>query len=262
MEAFNYKTEVFEGPLDLLLFLIRKSKVNIYDIPISEITQQFLEYLNNAKNLGLGDLTSFYKMAAELLWIKSRMLLPVEIEFDDEYEDPRQELVDRLLDYQKFKKYSQILSENEDNSTLKIERKKMQFLLPFSDSQLFENIEVKNLLHTYITLMANLDKVSEKVFNVFEEVTIKEKITLLNELLDKEEVVNFYEVVQDRYSREHLITAFIAILDCTKSNMINIKQEEIFKDILITRKEADYDPNLASEYDEEYDKVVNEKEES
>ena len=237
MREINYKTEVFQGPLDLLLFLIQKSKINIYDIPISEITQQFLQYLHQTENMELQDLTSFYKMAAELLWIKSRMLLPVEIEFDEEYQDPRQELVERLLEFQKFKKYSQILAQEENNTNFKIERKKMQFLLPFSDDQLFENVEIKNLLETFVTLMSDLKSVSDKVFNVFEEVTIKEKITLINELLEKKDCINFYEVVKDRYSSEHLICAFIAILDCTKSNQILIRQDEIFKDIFIYKRE-------------------------
>ena len=98
----EFKTAKFEGPLDLLLALIQKAEVNIYDIPISEITDQFLDYLHHAKEIGLGDLSEFYKMAAELIWIKSQMMLPVEVEFGEEYVDPREELVERLLEYSKF----------------------------------------------------------------------------------------------------------------------------------------------------------------
>ena len=101
----TYKLGDFEGPLDLLLFLIKKNEVNIYDIPIGEITEQFLEYMDYAVTTDLSSLTEFYAMAADLLYIKSRMLLPVEIELDgEELDDPRQELVDRLIEYQKFKK--------------------------------------------------------------------------------------------------------------------------------------------------------------
>ena len=103
----------FEGPLDLLLFLIRKSEVNIYDIPISQITEQYLTFLDLATKTNLDELTDFFLMAATLLLIKSRMLLPVEISFDDELEDPRQELVDRLIEYQKYKKFSELMAVKE-----------------------------------------------------------------------------------------------------------------------------------------------------
>ena len=109
----SYQAGEFEGPLDLLWTLIRESKVNIYDIPISEITEQYLDYLDNLKETDLQDLSEFYSWAAKLVLIKSRMLLPVEIEYDDEeMEDPRQELVDRLIEYQKFKKLSELMEES------------------------------------------------------------------------------------------------------------------------------------------------------
>ena len=104
----SYTAGEFEGPLNLLWTLIRESKVNIYDIPIAEITDQYLEYLDYAVQTDLGDLSEFYSWAAKLLYIKSRMLLPVEIEYDDDDEDPRQELVDRLIEYQKFKGHAHL----------------------------------------------------------------------------------------------------------------------------------------------------------
>ena len=94
----------FEGPLDLLLFLIKRSEINIYDIPIAQITEQYLQYIEYATRIDLENITEFYVMAATLLYIKSRMLLPVEFNMEDELEDPRRELVDRLIEYQKFKK--------------------------------------------------------------------------------------------------------------------------------------------------------------
>ena len=99
----------FDGPLDLLLFLISKNDANIYDIPISLITEQFLSYISS-HSTEIDDLADFYRMAAELLYIKSRLLLPHETELDEEYEDPRQDLVDRLIDYQKYTKYTDLLT--------------------------------------------------------------------------------------------------------------------------------------------------------
>ena len=105
-----FKLGQFEGPLDLLLFLIKKNEVNIYDIPIGEITEQFLEYLDYAVTTDLASLTDFYATAADLLYIKSRMLLPVEADFaDEDMEDPRKELVEKLIEYQKFKKLSELM---------------------------------------------------------------------------------------------------------------------------------------------------------
>ena len=103
----NFSLDEFDGPLDVLLFLIKKNEVNIYDIPIGQITEQFLEYLDFAVTTDLENLTDFYSMASDLIYIKSRMLLPVEISFgEEELEDPRQELVEKLIEYQKFKKLS------------------------------------------------------------------------------------------------------------------------------------------------------------
>ena len=103
--AATFRVNDFEGPLDLLLFLIKKNEVNIYDIPIASITEQYLAYLDYSVSGDLASLTDFYALAATLLYIKSRMLLPVEIAVDDEdIDDPRKELVDKLIEYQKFKK--------------------------------------------------------------------------------------------------------------------------------------------------------------
>lgn len=138
----------FEGPLDLLWFLIHKSEINIYDIPIAQITEQYLEYLDFATQTDLGDLSEFYKWAAMLLNMKSKMLLPVEITYDDEeYEDPRAELVEKLIEYQKFKKLSELMEEKEDNSDWNFERSKIQRTLPFEERENdWEEIDTWELL--------------------------------------------------------------------------------------------------------------------
>ena len=239
--GISYKTPAFEGPLDLLLFLIQKSEVNIYDIPIAQITDQFLEYIKKDEVTSLGDLSDFYKMAADLLWIKSRMMLPVEVEFDEEYEDPRKELVERLLDYQKFKKYSQLLFDSERQNDFMMERKKVQFLLPFSDEELWSNVGIGDLLSTYVNLMERVDEFSQKVFSVYEEVTVNEKVALMTELLDKNDCIHFTDIVVDRHSPEHIISAFLAVLESVKDEMILIRQDEEYGDILITRRPENYE---------------------
>ena len=132
----TYVAGNFEGPLDLLLFLIKESEINIYDIPVSQITEQYLEYLDYAVQTDLGDLSEFYKWAAKLLEIKSRMLLPVEITYDDDdIEDPRQELVEKLIEYQKFKKLSELMEEKENLADWNFERSKIQRVLPFEEKE-------------------------------------------------------------------------------------------------------------------------------
>ena len=108
----NFKLSDFEGPLDLLLYMIRKNEINIYDIPIAQITEQYIDYLREAEAVELEDLTAFHSMAATLLYIKSRTLLPVEMD-EDSGEDPRAELVERLIEYQKYKKLSELMEEKE-----------------------------------------------------------------------------------------------------------------------------------------------------
>lgn len=236
--SFKLDQAHFDGPLDLLLFLIQKSEINIYDIPIAQITDQFLDYMKNELVTDVDQMSDFYKMAADLLYIKSRMMLPSKFEFDEEYEDPRQELVQKLLDYQKFKRYSQLLFAADRQENLLINRDKIQFLLPFSDEELWEHVGVQELFSTFCTLMNNkIDEVTERVFNAYEEVTINEKKALMLELLEKHHEINFLEVVFKKHSNEHIVTAFLAILDSAREDMITLRQETHYGDIFISKKE-------------------------
>jgi segregation and condensation protein A len=189
----TFHTPIFDGPLDLLLFLIQKSEINIYDIPISAITDQFLAYLRQEEITELSDLTQFYKMAADLLYIKSRMLLPVDLEFDEEYEDPRQELVERLLEYQKFRKYTELLTNTSGSGELFISRKSSQFRLPFGDEELFCDVTLQDLLATFSRLMTTITP--NKVFNVYESVTVNEKIALMQELFETKEYISIEDLI-------------------------------------------------------------------
>lgn len=254
----EFKTPKYEGPLDLLLALIQKAEVNIYDIPISLITDQFLEYLHQAKEIGLGDLSEFYKMAAELIWIKSQMMLPVEVEFDEEYVDPREELVERLLEYSKFKKYSELLMGNEENGDLPIIRKESEFQFPFSDEELWEDVTTRDLMNTFMEMMKNYDFVEEKIFNVYEEVTEKEKIALMNELFETKDQIMFSDLFIKK-TPEHVICSFLAVLESVKDKMILVDQPEPFGDMILTKRPADWNPNLADDYDSDYDEIKDNK---
>lgn len=254
----EFKTPKYEGPLDLLLALIQKAEVNIYDIPISLITDQFLEYIHQAKEIGLGDLSEFYKMAAELIWIKSQMMLPVEVEFDEEYVDPREELVERLLEYSKFKKYSELLMGNEENGDLPIMRKESEFQFPFSDEELWEDVTTRDLMNTFMEMMKNYDFVEEKIFNVYEEVSEKEKIALMNELFETKDQIMFSDLFIKK-TPEHVICSFLAVLESVKDKMILVDQPEPFGDMILTKRPADWNPNLADDYDSDYDEIKDNK---
>ncbi len=248
-DGTEFLLESFEGPLDVLLFLIQKSEINIYDIPISEITEQYLAYLNSAQDLDLGKLTLFYKMAADLLYIKSRMLLPVDLDFDEEYEDPRQELVERLLEYQKFRKYTELLTNTGGGPEMYIMRKDSQFRLPFGDEELFDGISLQDLLSCFTKMMTTIT--SSKVFNVYESVTVNEKIALMHELFEFKDYITFEEVVVHLGDMLHIVCAFMAILDACKFKLIGLEQSTSYGEILI-RKRTDVDEEpLDDAYDDD-----------
>lgn len=229
--AYNFRLKEFEGPLDLLLFLIKKNEVNIYDIPVAQITEQYLEYLMYAEKIDLDDLTEFHALAATLIYIKSRMLLPVEIDMRDEIEDPRRELVEKLIEYQKFKKLTELMEEKERDSEWVIERKRIQHALPFADEGLWEKVDVWDLLKTFSGLMTSIT--SERIIDLYEEVSINEKMTLLTELLEKRGECTFAELVVRNGSVMDIVCAFLAVLEAVKFRLASIYQNRMFGDIMI-----------------------------
>jgi len=234
----------FEGPLDLLWYLIHKSEINIYDIPIAEITEQYLEYLDYAVQTDLGDLSEFYRWAAMLLCMKSRMLLPVEIDYEDEeIEDPRQELVDKLIEYQKFKKLSELMEKKEDDSEWTFERSRIQRVLPFEDRESdWEEVDTWELLLQMQKMFKSMMKEysNDAILNMYEEISVNEKITLMNELLEKGGECMFSQLIVREGNEMDVICAFMAILEAVKFKLIRILQNRIFGDIkLIKRVDAD-----------------------
>lgn len=243
-EAENAKRKFiageFEGPLDLLWYLIHKSEVNIYDIPIASITEQYLEYLDYATQTDLGDLSEFYKWAAMLLNMKSKMLLPVEINYDDEdVEDPRDELVEKLIEYQKFKKLSELMEEKEDKSDWNYERSKIQRVLPFEESENeWKEVDTWELLQQMQKLFKSMVSrySNEKILNMYEEISVNEKITLMNELFEKNNECMFTDLITREGNEMDIICAFMAILEAVKFRMITIMQNRLFGDIKICKR--------------------------
>lgn len=230
----SFRLKDFEGPLDLLLFLIKRNDMSIYDIHIASITEQYLECLKGGEGVDLDELSEFYNLAATLLLIKSRMLLPSASLDDEDFDDPRQGLIDKLIEYQKYKKLSGLMEQREMEVEWTLERSCMQRSLPFADHEeqsLWQDLDVWDLLRTFSSLVQNFD--SERIIDLYEEISISEKLALINELLGRQRGFSFVELITRPRSALDLACAFLAMLDSVKNKLIRIKQHRLFGDILI-----------------------------
>ena len=236
-EKKEFSLLAFEGPLDLLLHLIKKNEINIYDIPIGEITEQFLQYLDYVISPDLDNLVEFYSMAADLIYIKSKMLSPIDIEDEknDEYEDARDELVEKLIEYQKYKKLTSLMEEKGEGETWFFERKKMQVSLPFEDDVMWERVSTWDLLKTFSTLVSSYNK--ERILSFYEEVSVNEKITLMTEFLEEKGECMFTDLLVREGNLLDIVCAFMALLEAVKFKIASIWQNRMFGDIKIKKWE-------------------------
>ncbi len=256
-QKHEYHVEGFDGPLDLLLFLIKKNELNIYNIDISLITGEFLQYLDD-HGAELTELADFYEMAAELLYIKSRMLLPIETDIDDDdFEDPRQDLVARLIEYQKYKKYTELLINGRNADSFHVERNENYFLVPFEGKDLFKGVTLDMLMRTFAELITKASP-SSKIFNIYEEVSLDEKKALLLELLETKERFTLDDLIVHPEDKMHIICSFMAILEAARNMLIVLYQPEEYGTIYIMARPQDWKAELADEYDEDYDEMVEE----
>ena len=224
--SYKVKLEIFEGPLDLLLHLINQNEVDIYDIPISTITAQYLEYLEMMKTLNLEVAGEFLLMAATLIHIKSKMLLPFSEEASEEEEeggDPRQELIRRLLEYQKYKEASAQLEQmrilGRDTFT------KGQMPTEGLEEGGLVNLSLFDLLEALKEVLAKAPKTI--TFDVtLEHITIADRINFIMELLGKEKSITFFSLFPSDSSRAMIVTTFLAMLELTKMKVIRIYQSE------------------------------------
>lgn len=239
----------FEGPLDLLIFLIRKNEVNIYDIPVARITEQYLEFLRFAARVDLDTLTDFYVMAATLLHIKSRMLLPAPDADDDDWDDPRRELVEKLIEYQRYRKLSDLMTEREEELEYGVERRTGQPALPFDESdEQWEQLDVWELLKTFSRLVRNIS--SDRLVSLYEEVTVNEKLTLIEEMLERRGEFLFTDLIRRQDSIMEFVCAFIAILEAARQRSILIMQNRMFGDIRIKQGRRDLESSPAYDMEE------------
>jgi segregation and condensation protein A len=233
--TYKVKLEVFEGPLDLLLYLIKKEELDIYDIPVAKITDQYLEYLEFMKLLDLNIAGEFLVMAATLMHIKSRMLLPPDqLEPEESEEDPRAELVRRLLEYKKFKEAAQTLSQMESHQKHFFSRAgspDMEAALPDDD---FFEASLFDLITAFTKVMKDIPK---DVFHqvVKDEFTVSQKIHDILHLLVERPVMFFTELFRAARNKAEVITTFLAILELIRLREIIAMQAAPFGDIEIRR---------------------------
>lgn len=222
--TYSVKTQAFEGPLDLLLHLIKKNEIDIYDIPIADITRQYLEYLEIMKTLNLDVAGEFLVVAATLLHIKSRMLLPVPEEPQQDEEDPRADLVRQLLEYQSIKEAAFSLDKREMLDRDVFIRKAFPEEVDVEERDVdLEGLTLFGLIEAFKKVIAELPE--ETAHEVFaERVSISDKISLILETLDTEDNVSFYDLLKGARSRQDVIVTFLAILELMKLKMIKAHQ--------------------------------------
>lgn len=233
----SFTLDKFEGPLDLLLHLVRESSISIYDIPIASITDQFCTYLKQMEKSDLGDLTEFYLMATTLLLIKSRLLLPMEVTLDEELEDPRHELIEKLIEHHKFRKYAELLEERELDIELEHLKRTGKRSLPELSQEEVENevLDIQELIDSIISVVSGI--APERVVYLHEEVTISGKLTLIYELAETRREFTFESLLPGRVTQFDVVCALIALLSVAKEGRVTLLQEENFGCIRIVTVE-------------------------
>ena len=246
----NVHLEAFEGPLDLLLHLIDKNKVNIYDIPIASITDQYIEYVHAMENQDLDVMSEFLIMASTLLDIKSRMLLPREKNEEGEEIDPRAELVEQLLEYKMYRCISQELYDLQDNAdqvlfkgpTIPEEIKQIEE--PVDVEELTKDLTLQKLGQIFTQVMQRQEGRVDPIRSRFgtierEQISLDDRIVEVRDIVLREKKTSFRRLLSGQHSKLDVIVTFLSVLERMKSGLITTYQENTFDDIIITAKDVE-----------------------
>ncbi|MDD3241915.1 MAG: segregation/condensation protein A [Bacilli bacterium] len=231
---YEVKIDAFEGPLDLLLHLIKESKMDIINIRIEEITNQYLEYISNMTSLNLNVASEYLTMASELVEIKSKMLLPKHEELEEEEDfNPEEKLINRLIEYQrykdmtsKFKEMEQIRQEIYTKSPENITKYVDEEVTPISDVTLDDLI---NAFQKFLERQKENVPLSTKITS--KEITVEERRIAIKNILREKRKVNFLELF-DTLTKEYIVVTFLAILEMCRKNELTITQENNFSEII------------------------------
>lgn len=241
------KLQVFEGPLDLLLHLIDKNKIDIYDIPIVEITEQYMEYIRQMQQEDLNIVSEFMVMAATLLDIKCKMLLPKEINEEGEEEDPRDELVQQLLEYKMYKYMSYELRDKMTEASRCVYKPEtmpkevLDYRPPVNIEDLLGDLTLAKLQEIYRSILKKQENKRDPIRSKFgkiekEEVSLEDKTADLRKYAMEHKNFSFKKLLENQSSKIQIIVTFLSILELMKMGFIQISQEKLFDDIKIISK--------------------------
>ena len=247
--AIPVKLEVFEGPLDLLLHLIDKNKVDIYDIPIVEITEQYLDYIRQMETEDMNVMSEFLVMAATLLEIKCRMLLPREVDEEGEEIDPRAELVQKLLEYKMYKYMSYELKDRQVDAARTLFKDKTlpreveDYRQPVDYEELIGDMTLNRLHEIFKQMMKRQEDKIDPVRSTFgkiekDEIDLDLKTTYVEAYVRSHKTFSFRRLLEKQHSKMEVIVTFLVILEMIKTGRIGIEQEDTFSDIIITARET------------------------
>lgn len=246
--ALSVKLQAFEGPLDLLLHLIEKNKIDIYDIPIVEITAQYLDYIKDMETEDMNVMSEFLVMAATLLDIKCRMLLPKEVNEEGEEEDPRAELVQKLLEYKMYKYMSYELRDRQVDAARTLFKEKTlpkeieEYRPPIDMQELLGDADLARLNELFKMVIRRQEDKIDPVRSNFgqiekDEVDMDRKTAYIEDYIRSHKTFSFRELLEKQHSKMEIIVTFLVMLEQMKLGRISIVQEDTFEDIMITSNE-------------------------
>ena len=247
--ALEVKLKVFEGPLDLLMHLIDKNQIDIYDIPIVTITEQYMEYINAMQKEDMDVTSEFLVMAATLIDIKCKMLLPKEVNEEGEEEDPRAELVEKLLEYKMYKYMAYELKDRQMDADLQWFRGKnlpqevKDYEMPIDFSDLIGATTLSRLNEIFQDLLKRqedkVDPIRSKFGNIEkEEVDMDAKTLYIKAYIREHKRFSFRQLLEKQHSKTEIIVTFLVMLEEMKLGEIEIEQDDTFGDIIITSRKA------------------------
>ena len=247
--SLEIKLQVFEGPLDLLMHLIDKNQIDIYDIPIVTITEQYMEYINAMQKEDMEVTSEFLVMAATLIDIKCKMLLPKEVNEDGEEEDPRAELVEKLLEYKMYKYMAYELKDRQMDADMQWFREKnipkevKDYEVPIDFSEMLGDATLTKLNEIFQELLKRqedkVDPIRSKFGNIEkEEIDMDAKTLYIKAYIREHSKFSFRQLLEKQHSKTEIIVTFLVILEEMKLGDIEIEQETRFGDIIITSRKA------------------------
>lgn len=247
MEQILYKLDNFEGPLDLLLYLIDKNKIDIYDIPINTITDQYLEYMAGLDTLDMDLQSSFIVMASYLLTIKAKMMLPLVRESEDE-EDPREELVRRLLEHKKYKNLGYQLKEYEDDAPQYLLKeatipKELQRYIPeINYDDLLKDLNLDILKKIFLDILNRKENSKDPLRSSFgtikrERMPLRDKIITIDNIMKENKKINFKNYLMSLPTKQDVVVSFLAFLELISAGSIIIDSKNIYDDVYLVYNE-------------------------